>query len=162
VLVEGRSASVWRLDGRGANTAESLSVFCEILGVPMERCQPTRPADDKGVLFIDLPGVSSVDATGLSTLGVQLSQLPDPQVHLVLNAAYETSLMLAQVRAFSTMPIGDLIVTHLDEEPRWGKFWNLVLGTNYSLRFLSAGQNIPGEFETASPDKILARQFSRK
>lgn len=162
VLVEGRSASVWRLDGRGANTAEALSVFCEILGVPLERFQPELPTQNDAVLFIDLPGVNPTETAGLSTLGVQLSQLPDPQVHLVLNAAYETSLLLAQVRAFATLPIADLIITHLDEELRWGKFWNLVLGTNYNLRFLSAGQNIPGEFTTASPEKILDRQFQRK
>src|ERR1700722_14840773 len=37
VLMEGRTARVWRLDGATANTAESLSVYCEILGVPSER-----------------------------------------------------------------------------------------------------------------------------
>jgi hypothetical protein len=41
-LVEGRQAAVWRLDGLVANTAESLSVFSEILGVPVERCAPTN------------------------------------------------------------------------------------------------------------------------
>ena len=88
--------------------------------------------------------------------------LPESEVHLVVNAAYETPLLMAQVRAFAALPITDIIVTHLDEESRWGKLWNLVLGTNCSLRFLSAGQNIPGEFLTATPDRILAHQFARK
>jgi len=162
VLVEGRPAAVWRLDGHVANTAESLSVFCEILGVPMERFQPARPAFDDGVLFIDLPGVNPADPAGLAALSRQLSQLPCPQVHLVLNGAYETPLLLAQVRAFASLPITDLIVTHLDEASRWGKLWNFVLGTNYPLRFLSAGQNIPGEFTAATPARILGRQFARK
>src|SRR5579863_3483730 len=36
-LVESRLARVWRLDGATANMAESLSVYCDILGVASER-----------------------------------------------------------------------------------------------------------------------------
>jgi flagellar biosynthesis protein FlhF len=163
VLVEERPATVWRLDGRTANTAESLNVYAEILGVPVERCIPAQgeslPAE---LLLIDLPGVNSQDAEALAQLGEQLKRLPEPQVHLVLNAAYESNLLLAQVRAYSALPVDDIIVTHLDEELRWGKLWNLVLGTNCSLSFLSAGQNIPGVWSKATPDRILARQFPGK
>jgi flagellar biosynthesis GTPase FlhF len=52
-----------------------------------------------------------------------------------------------------------LIITHLDEESRWGKLWNLVLGTNYPIRWLSTGQNIPGDFCAATAETLLARQF---
>jgi flagellar biosynthesis GTPase FlhF len=48
------------------------------------------------------------------------------------------------------------------EQTRWGKLWNLVLGTNFSIRFLSAGQNVPGEWTPATPEQILARQFDWK
>lgn len=162
-LVEGRQAAVWRLDGHVANTAESLSVFAEILGVPVERCAPTNnEAPDADIWFVDLPGVNPSDTAALKQLQQRLANLPGAQVHLVLNAAYETSLLLAQARAFSVLPVHDIIVTHLDEETRWGKLWNLVLGTNCSLRFLAAGQNIPGEFLPASPEEIFNRQFPRK
>jgi flagellar biosynthesis GTPase FlhF len=76
-----------------------------------------------------------------------------------LNAAYEVPLLMAQIRAFSSLPIEDLILTHLDEEPRWGKIWNVVLGTNYPVRYLSAAQNVPGDFYPATAERILARQF---
>lgn len=162
-LVEGRPAAVWRLDGHVANTAESLSVFAEILGVPVERCAPTNnEAPDAEVWFVDLPGVNLNDPTGLAQLQQRLASLPGAQVHLVLNAAYETPLLLAQLRAFAALPIQDVIVTHLDEESRWGKLWNLTLGTNCTLRFLAAGQNIPGEFIPATPEEIFNRQFPRK
>lgn len=162
-LVEGRQAAVWRLDGHVANTAESLSVFAEILGVPVERCAPTNnEAPDADVWFVDLPGVNPNDAAAMKQLQQRLINLPGAQVHLVLNAAYESSLLLAQARAFSALPIQDVIVTHLDEETRWGKLWNLTLGTNCTLRFLAAGQNIPGEFVAASPEEIFNRQFPRK
>ncbi|MFO1497076.1 MAG: hypothetical protein U1G07_01540 [Verrucomicrobiota bacterium] len=165
VLLEGRKASVWRLDGRTANTAESLSVYGEILGVPVIRSIPTKEeleAEEGDLLFVDLPGVSAHDTAAIGQLAGQIGQLPHAQVHLVLNAAYELPLLLTQLRAFSALPLTDLIFSHLDEEPRWGKLWNFVLGTNFSVRFLSAGQNIPGDWTEATPEQILGRQFPRK
>jgi len=79
----------------------------------------------------------------------QLAELPSPRVHLVLNAAYEMPALLAQWHAFAPYGPEDLIFTHLDEEPRRVKLWNFVFGTNCSLRFLGAGQKIPGEFHRA-------------
>jgi flagellar biosynthesis protein FlhF len=163
VLVHGRSANVWRLDGRTANTAEALSVYSEILGIPVERAIPSETAAaSSDLLLVDLPGVNSSEPDALNHLARQIGELPAPQVHLVLNAAYETPLLLAQARAFSALPVHDLIFTHLDEEPRWGKLWNVILGTNFTVSFLGAGQNIPGQWTPATPEQILARQFPIK
>lgn len=162
VLVHGRTARVWRLDGKSANTAEMLSVYAEILNVPVERSMPADSHSSSDLLFVDFPGVSWNDSEAMDHLASQLEDLPSPHVHLVLNAAYETSLLLAQVRAFSRFGLTDLIVTHLDEEPRWGKLWNIILGTNCSIQYLSAGQNIPGQWRNATAEEILAHQFPGK
>jgi flagellar biosynthesis protein FlhF len=160
VLVENRPARAWRLDHSSANRADLIEVYGEILGVPIERVwRLDGLPDDDQVRFIDLPGIDWQDPVAMKNLAQQLASYLAPQIHLVLNGAYDLPLLLAQVRAFSQLPLDDLIITHLDEENRWGKLWNLVLGTNCSLRFLSAGQNIPGDFLHASPDQILARQF---
>jgi flagellar biosynthesis protein FlhF len=163
VLMENRPARVWRLDGSGPNTAESLSVYGEILGIPIERFasdpQTLNPAE---LLFVDLPGINWKDAESMSALNRQIRTLPEGHVHLVLNAAYETGTLLQQARSFSSLPITNIIMSHLDEEPKWGKLWNLVLGTNYSLGFLSAGQNIPGDFVPATASAILKRQTHSK
>jgi flagellar biosynthesis protein FlhF len=162
-LVEGRSAAVWRLDGQIANTAEQLSVFGEIFGVKVERFAPANgELPDADVLFVDLPGVNHSDANAVAQLAQRIAGIPGAQVHLVVNAAYETSLLLAQVRAFSRLPIADVIVTHLDEESRWGKIWNLVLGSSCRVRQLGTGQNIPGDFLSASAEQVFSHQFPRK
>jgi len=160
-LIEGRSARVWRLDGATANTAESLSVYCDILGVPAERTWDAQAAPSTADLnFVDLPGVDWRNPVAIRELKQNLENLGECRVHLVLNAAYEAPLMVAQARAFASLPIEDLILTHLDEEPRWGKIWNVVLGTNYPVRFLSAAQNVPGEFLPATAERVLSRQFA--
>jgi flagellar biosynthesis GTPase FlhF len=78
-------------------------------------------------------------------------------VHLVLNAAYEAPVLLAQARGFDDWPVSDLILTHLDEEKRLGKLWNFVLGTKFTVRFLSGGQNVPGDFSVATPELLICQ-----
>ncbi len=160
-LIEGRLASLWRLDGVTANQAEHLSVHGEILGVPVERSWPgAEPMGDIG--FIDLPGVDWRDRNALQELRRVVERFGKASVHLVVNGAYESDTILAQARAFSVLPVVDIIVTHLDEELRWSKLWNLVLGTNLPIGFIGAGQNLPGVFERATSRNLLARSGGRQ
>lgn len=162
-LVEGRHARVWRLDGATANMAESLSVHCDILGVEHDRVwQPGSGLASEDIGFVDVPGIDWRNPVAVKELGGQIKQLGPVHVHLVLNGAYDMQVLFEQVKAFSTLPVEDMIISHLDEEPQWGKLWNLALGTNYSIRYLSTGQNIPGDFAEATPEAIFARQFTRK
>ncbi len=160
VLTEEHTARVWRLDGAHANSSELLSVHCEMLGVPVARfwCTPDSPAD---VYFVDLPGVEPGDASAFAALKKQLATIPSPHLHLVLNAAYETSVLFEQFHAFAPLHPEDLIFTHLDEERRRVKLWNFVLGTNCPLSFLSAGQRIPGEFFRAESALLFPHEKHR-
>lgn len=154
-LMEERAARVFRLDGCSANTADHLAIHCEMLGTPVERfwMQPNNRAE---LVFIDLPGVDFRDPNALLALRSQLATLPNPHVHLVLNAAYESSTLLAQYHAFSILKPHDLIFTHLDEESRRVKLWNFVFGAGTPIRFLSASQKIPGEFQPAAPEFLFS------
>ncbi|HYG22846.1 MAG TPA: hypothetical protein VEH04_08695 [Verrucomicrobiae bacterium] len=153
-LMEERVARVFRLDGASANTADYLTIHCEMLGVPVERFWKA-PANRAEMLFIDLPGVDAREPQSIHHAREQIAALPDPHVHLVLNAAYEPATLLAQCEAFAPLQPHDLILTHLDEEPRRMKLWNFAFGSQLPIRYLSSGQKIPGEFHSASPDRLL-------
>ena len=156
VLAENQKVRVWRLDGEAANTAEFLTLHSEMIGVPIDRfwSAPGQPAD---LMFVDLPGVETHSTNALSALRIQVGALPQPHVHLVLNAACETSILFEQFQAFSPLAPEDVIFTHLDEERRRVKLWNFVLGTNCSLSFLGAGQKIPGDFHRAESALLFPR-----
>jgi flagellar biosynthesis protein FlhF len=151
----------WRLDGMSANSSEFLTLHCELAGVPVERFW-TESDDSADLQFIDLPGVDLRDQDAMSSLRDQLSLLPQPHVHLVLNAAYESSILLEQFHAFESFAPEDLIFTHLDEERRRVKLWNFVLGTKCPIRFLGAGQKIPGEFRPAEPALLFPQKTTDK
>ena len=158
VLVDSKPARVWRLDGRTVNCSEQVSLYGEILGVEVERTWNGRP-DPSVTGFVDLGGADFRDRESVEALAGTLGRLPGATIHLVLNAAYTVPLLMAQARAFSVLPIDDLIVTHLDEEPAWGKLWNLVVGTNFPLHRLGIGQNIPGRFQVATPEHLCGSLF---
>lgn len=161
-LVEGQPATVYQLDSHVANASPQPGVYAEIVGAEFERRLPLQFERREESVFVDVPGVPLHNDDALTRLQEVIAEFGVPEVHLVLNAAYEASHLLEQVRFFSKLGITDLIVTHLDEESRWGKLWNFVLGTNYSIRSLCDGQNIPGDFHLASADIILERQFRGK
>ena len=159
VLNENRTAKVWRLDGANANTAEFLNIYGEMLAVSVERFW-SPPAAAENLLLVDLPGVAPNDPQGLSDLKEQLAALLAPRIHLVLNAAYETSILIDQFRAFAPLQPEDLSFCHLDEEPHEGKLADFLRGTNCSLRFLSTGQKIPGDFRVAGVSKPVGAPLS--
>ncbi len=161
-LLQGQPATVYQLDSHVANASPLPGVYAEVVGAQFERTPPMNFERREESVFVDLPGVSLRDAKGLEHLKGLIAEFGVPEVHLVLNAAYESAHLLEQVRFFSSLGISDLIVTHLDEETRWGKVWNLVLGTNFSVRALGTGQNIPGDLHPANPDIIFSRQFAAK
>lgn len=157
MLFDEHQVRVWRLDGESANISELLPLHCELMGVPLERFWNDSGAS-ADLQFVDLPGVEARNDNGMSALHDQLAALPEPHVHLVLNAAYENSILFDQFRAFEPFAPEDIIFTHLDEETRRIKLWNFVLGTKCPISFLGAGQKIPGEFRRAEPALLFPQK----
>lgn len=160
VLVNERSVRVWRLDGETANTSEILSLHCESLSVPIERFWD-GPPPSADLLLVDLPGIEGHSGNAIAALHEQITLLPEPHIHLVLNAACESSILFEQFHAFESFAPEDIIFTHLDEELQRVKLWNFVLGTNCPISFLGTGQKIPGEFRRAEPALLFPQKNRR-
>jgi flagellar biosynthesis GTPase FlhF len=152
---------VWRLDGESANSSGLLTLHCELMGARLERFW-NGPDELADLQFVDLPGVEIRDENAMSALREQLAALPQPHVHLVLNAAYESSILLEQFHVFESFAPEDIIFTHLDEETRRVKLWNFVLGTKCPISFLGAGQKIPGELRRAEPALLFPQKTNDK
>ncbi|MCX8155498.1 MAG: AAA family ATPase [Verrucomicrobiae bacterium] len=155
VLRENQSARVWCADGERPNLSETLRLHAELLGVPVARLgghtPPPNPSASATWQFVDLPGIPWQNTAALEALQQRFAACGPVQWHLVLSAAYDTSLLLQQARAFAALPLAGILVTHIDEQPALGRLWNLLCGTNCSVRFLAGGQNIPGDFSPATP-----------
>jgi flagellar biosynthesis protein FlhF len=164
VLIGNRQARVWRLDGHTANTAEFLSIYGEILAIPVERVWTPESANEAnpGIQYVDLPGVCATDTEGIAAMAEQIKVFGPTEVFLVLNAAYDLNHLIAHARAFAALPLAGIILAHVDEENRWSKFWNLLLGAKLPVLYLSGGQNIPGDFGPASPQSLFDVSVSQQ
>lgn len=161
ILANEQDVHVWRLDADSANNSELLELHCEMMGVSVHRFWDDRHGG-ADLELVDLPGVEIRNSDAMSALRDHLSVLPDPHVHLVLNAAYESSILFEQYRAFESFGPEDIIFTHLDEEHRRVKLWNFVLGTKCPISFLGAGQKIPGDFRRAEPALLFPQKSADK
>ena len=151
---------IWKLDGLRANTDEFLELIADLHQVPLMRFPEADYKKKEGdLLFIDIPGVDWNDPSQLQSLRDDLQSLPPSSLYLVLNAAYDNEILKRQIRAYSNFPIDGLILTHLDEEKRWSKILNVTIGTNFPLRIVSGGQNIPGYFEATGSEDVLSHIF---
>jgi flagellar biosynthesis GTPase FlhF len=145
VLVQECDCAVWRMDGRTPNTAEHLNLHCDALQVPVLRGNTDEPSVVAGLRFIDLPGTDWRDQAAVR----DLTRFQDANLHLVLNGAYHQDVLLKQIEAFEGLGLKSLIFSHLDEDPRWGRLLSVALRSGHQASYLSAGQNVPGNFNLA-------------
>ncbi|HEX4666429.1 MAG TPA: hypothetical protein VH207_07510 [Chthoniobacterales bacterium] len=160
VFVRRHQAAVLKVDLERANPSDGLSVFCEALGVPLSRSAADLPAllpNEK--VYVDLPGVGLGDANEVALYSEALADLAVTTRVLVINAAYEASIIRQIYEAGAQLAATHVVFTHLDELTHWGKLWEFVLGHDLTPLFLSRGQSIAGDFEEAVFPSILARTF---
>ena len=158
VLSEGKRARVCRLDGASSNVSTILDMHARSMGVPVDRgLDPVLKGPSEICRWVDVPGVDGRDVHALGELRRVLDKITGAEVHLVLNGAYEVPVLLSQIRSYSSFPLSGLIVTHLDEETRWSKLWNLVLGASLAVRFIGVSRNTSGGLLDASPELLNQR-----
>lgn len=160
VFLKQRHAVVLKLDMERANPSDGLAVFCEALGVPLVRSAEAIPAIDADQrLFVDCPGFASTDASETSLLADLLEQLNIESRVLVLNAAYELSLLKDAIAAAAPLKISHLAFTHADELKHWGKLWEFLFDQHRPAIFISTGPNIAGDIVTETFEALVEHSF---
>jgi flagellar biosynthesis protein FlhF len=160
VFVHQRGGMVLKLDLDRANPGDALAVFCEALGVRCARSLadvPTLPAGQ--TLFIDVPGVVPDRRGDVAEVTQALAPLFTTSRVLVVNAAYETTLIKRSYAFAERAGCTHVVFTHLDELTHWGKLWDFLLGGNLTPLFLGTGSNVAGDLEQNVFDAVLARTF---
>lgn len=160
VFVRQHTGVVLKLDLDRANPSDGLSVFCDALGVPCVReviDVPELGADTQ--LYVDLPGLSLDDGEQIERLAEELTPLVPTSHVLVVNAAYDGSVIKHLCRAGEQVGCTHLVLTHCDELIHWGKLWDVLLGSQLTPLFLGTGQNVAGDLEENVVPAILSRTF---
>ncbi|WP_404423634.1 flagellar GTP-binding protein [Nibricoccus sp. IMCC34717] len=160
VFARKRAVRVIRAEFDRPNPAEGLAVFCEALGVPVDYVTPDLPLPEvaqDGLVYADLPALSLRDPAENRAIADFLQSEQFAGRVLVLNAAYDASLLRKGYAIGRDLGATHLVFTHLDEVDRWGKLWDLLIDGELQPLFLATGPSLSGDCDENVVDAVMRR-----
>jgi flagellar biosynthesis protein FlhF len=150
------------LDTYRIAAVEQLRVFAKILKIPLEvavshqdflGCLERHQEAD--LILIDTAGRSPMDRAGHDELMAMTREACKIETHLVLAAPVSESVQLDTIRRYQSLPIQNIIMTKLDETPRYGSMYNVLSQAGIPVSYLSAGQRVPEDLEPATRQRLV-------
>jgi len=159
-----RKGRVLKAEFDRPNPAEGLSVFCEALGLTVEYYAPENDAAPQTFggpagefLYADLPGISLRSEEENTQLRKFLDREKFGGRVLVLNAAYDPSLLRRTYAAGVDLGCTHVVFTHLDEVEHWGRLWDFLIEGQLAPLFLATGPSLAGDCEENVVDAVLRK-----
>lgn len=150
------------LDTYRVAAVEQLRVFAKILKIPLEVAVSQQDFlgclgrhQEADLILIDTAGRSPKDQAGHDELMTMTREACKIETHLVLAAPVAESVQLDTIRRYQSLPIQNIIMTKLDETPRYGSMYNLLSHAGIPVSYLSAGQRVPEDLEPANTQRLV-------
>lgn len=140
---------------------EQLKTYAKILGVPIEIIfdMAAIPGvvdehENADIILLDTAGRSQRDKKNMELFENLYNTFTPDAVHLVLAANMKYKDMLDVVEHIPNIPVSHLLFTKLDETVSYGSIFNIQQVMGCPVSFLTVGQNVPKDIETASGTRI--------
>ena len=140
---------------------EQLKTYAKILGVPIEIIfdintiqQVVDEHDNADIILLDTAGRSQRDKKNMDMFENLYNAFTPDAVHLVLAANMKYNDMLDVVEHIPNIPVSHLLFTKLDETVSYGSIFNIQQVMGCPVSFLTVGQNVPKDIETATGSRI--------
>ncbi len=140
---------------------EQLKTYAKILGVPIEIIFDINAIpgvvdehDNAEIILLDTAGRSQRDKKNMELFENLYNAFTPDAVHLVLAANMKYKDMLDVVEHIPNIPVSHLLFTKLDETVSYGSIFNIQQVMGCPVSFLTVGQNVPKDIETASGTRI--------
>ncbi|HEU5081196.1 MAG TPA: hypothetical protein VFT72_18430 [Opitutaceae bacterium] len=163
VFTHQRAGRVLKAEFDRPNPAEGLAVFCEALGLSLEYYSPDSEGAASTVggagefLYADLPGLSLRSPAENADIAKFLEREKFAGRVLVLNAAYDLSMLRRGYSAGVDLGSTHVVFTHLDEVEHWGKLWDFLLDGELTPLFLATGPSLTGDCEEDAGTAVLRK-----
>jgi flagellar biosynthesis protein FlhF len=160
VFINRKSVEVLKLDSDTPNPDDALCLFCDVLGVPLQRDGGQKSIETQAdTLYVDLPGMPIDEKEQWSKLRQRLDILGVGTRVLVVNGMYEAALIGGAFDLGERMGATHLAVTHIDEMSGAAKLWPYVLRGRLSPLFASHGQNVTSDYSEDMLRILLEKTF---
>lgn len=146
----GNSVGLISLDNTKLGGFEPLAILADVLGDQAqlvaneaEFAEAMQALGARDYIFIDTPGLSAYDATGIQALAKRLQALGvnNMHVHLTLPVTYHAEDLRLLPTAFHVLGPKQIIFTKLDETRRWGGLVNVAVQSGFGVCYASDSTN---------------------
>lgn len=160
-LRDKRSVGLITVDTYRIAAVEQLRTYADIIDLPMEVVSTPREMRDAvrrlerlDLVLMDTAGRSPKDEIKIQELRAFLSEARADEVHLVLSSGSSARCLEQTARQFATVGTTALILTKLDETTALGNLLPLLRTSSLPLSYVTNGQNVPDDIETATADRL--------
>ena len=160
-LKEKRRVGFITVDTYRIAAVEQLRTYAEIIDLPMqvvstprEMRESVRRMDDLDLILMDTAGRSPRDEIKIQELKAMLTEAAADEVHLVLSSVTGARTLQQTAERFAAVGTTALILTKLDEATGLGNLLPLLRAGKLPLRYLTNGQNVPDDIETADAGRL--------
>lgn len=140
---------------------EQLKTYAEILGIPVtvayspsDIMEAVGQHSDKDIILIDTAGRSHRSKAQFEELKALIAASGANEVYLVLSATTSIRNCREIIGNYDFLKDYKLIFTKTDEAPAQGVILNVRYLTGRKLSYITTGQSVPDDIETANIDKI--------
>ncbi len=140
---------------------EQLKTYGEILGIPVSVVytaadikEAVQQHSDKDIVLIDTAGRSHRNKTQFEELKTLITASGADEIYLVLSATTSLRNCKEIFSSYEFLKNYKLIFTKTDETPVQGIILNVKYMTGKNLSYITTGQSVPDDIETANIEKI--------
>lgn len=144
--------------------AEQLMVYGRIMDLETkvaangeEYARAVAELAEADLILVDTVGRSPRDQGNLAELRAILAAVPETVCHLVLACPTRDADLKATLESFGCFAPQSLIFTKLDETSAYGVILNQVVHSGWPVSYLTCGQRVPDDLETATREGLARR-----
>jgi flagellar biosynthesis protein FlhF len=163
-LKEKRRVGLITVDTYRIAAVEQLRTYADIIDLPMhvvstprEMRETVEQMSHLDLILLDTAGRSPKDEVRIQELKAFLSEARADEVHLVLSSVAGAQTLEKTAERFAAVGATSLILTKLDEANGLGNLLPLLRSSRLPLSYLTDGQNVPDDIQTAEAARLAQR-----
>ncbi|MBN1393457.1 MAG: flagellar biosynthesis protein FlhF [Pirellulales bacterium] len=160
-LKEKRRVGLITVDTYRIAAVEQLRTYADIIDLPMhvvstqrEMRETVKRMDHLDLILLDTAGRSPKDEIRIQELKMFLNDARADEVHLVLSSGSGARTLEQAAEQFAVVGPTSLILTKLDESGGLGNVLPLLRNRGLPLSYLTDGQNVPDDIQTADAHRL--------
>ncbi|NLE38176.1 MAG: flagellar GTP-binding protein, partial [Pirellulaceae bacterium] len=134
--------------------ADIIDLPMQVVSTPREMREAVRRLSGMDLILMDTAGRSPRDEVKIQELKAFLAEAGADEVHLVLGSTAGSRSLEQTAERFAAVGTTSLILTKLDEASGLGNLLPLLRSSKLPLSYLTNGQNVPDDIETAQPARL--------